>query len=229
MRALVLITITLLATSKIRATDSCPEGCLYCHPKDDEYPQRCEGCYKRRMIPITDFSDPSFLGEDHNNLKVHHETASKCDDTLAPEEEHCDIYLPFFEGCGWCEEGYASETSPGNCVPTKIDNCKYAYLIEGNAFCSVCKKGTPTPDAKSCVNFAQGEGDNCLLGVLSENKDKMCYMCEDGYMAVKGNCVKSTIEGCLVATDDGSQCQSCRYLDGYYSLDNSGTCQKVSK
>lgn len=118
--------------------------------------------------------------------------------------------------CDKCKLGYYMAVENGPCVEVtqKITNC--LEYKDRDQLCLVCDKGYyPADDKRSCIAVTSPV-PNCEYYSTATS----CLICKQGWKWVFSCVEETTHVGCNVHS---GLCNSCRYQDGYWSIDYDNT------
>ena len=213
LRKLILVTLaSTLLTASTEDPDICSYSCVNCY-RDKNGQNNCSICFRT-----------TFEYE-----------AQKCS-AKPVKGQNCDLNVQQFI-CAQCSAGYVRNNDESACpTTTHVPNCLSGYYYYTTEHCEVCNHGFyPNKNLTACLPPSRviGADKNCVWGSKDGGTGALiCSRCKKGYMSyANGNqnhCIKSTIEGCLVAVaEEGSTCYLCDGWEGYYMEPVTQTCKRV--
>ena len=205
--------ILLLLCVAFASTYDCEEGCLGC-----EKERGCkDGCYNARLVPPTprpltlhDLMNPSEISDKYRCVPL-------------DQDDNCVEYqIRYNVGvtCVSCKKGLAYNPKTQSCdTPSIIPNCYVEIKDYDRHKCHYCEGGCPDGWLWSCIPFEDTRinDPNCWLG-SSNDGNKHCFDCKDGYSKINGLCQKTPpeYEGCSDVAGGGG-CWKCDKRNGWFS------------
>ena len=152
-----------------------------------------------------------------------------------PKSDPCLIYTQS-GSCNACKPGYKTDltTRRGTCRLGAPKNCALYVKNSFKGKCVACLRGyylnkqTGKCDPTASVPLP---AKNCYWGgAYSSRKQASCFYCDQGYSNSIGSgskvCKRSLKQGCAFLSQDGSTCEYCDFLHGWFML-NGGVCRKL--
>ena len=155
--------------------------------------------------------------------------AGKCVQSR-PLDENCELEGDFIFGnivCNRCKPGYTLNVGKtmNTCTKSSIENCFYSLSVDEPEVCMACTGSLPDMEGQKC-DTRTTLPPNCSVAYGNE-LDSGCFVCNEGYTVLNGECKVSTIKGCLMyVLTDTTSCDMCDYTRGFYAVNDSKTCSK---